>query len=224
MCGRYTITLDADSVKDQLHLIEVPDTYTPRYNVAPTQPVAVVTSAEERAVEMFRWGLIPSWAKDPEIGNRMINARSETLMEKPSFRNAFNKRRCLVIADGFYEWKKGAGRGGSSQPFLFKQKTGEAFAFAGLWEFWRSKEGMEIHSCTIITTDANDSVAPVHIRMPVMLAGDALWQWLDPAEQPGSLIKLLKPFPADRMERYPVSNLVNSPAVDSPELVIPLAA
>src|SRR5512146_1357088 len=151
MCGRYTITINPETVQQDLGVVAMPDDYTPRYNVAPTQPVAVVADAASRKAEWMRWGLIPSWAKDPEIGSRLINARSETLTEKPSFKNAFNKRRCLVLADGFYEWKKGAGPGGRSQPYYFRREDGKPFAFAGLWEFWRSPEGEEIRSCTIIT-------------------------------------------------------------------------
>ena len=221
MCGRYTLTLDADAVKEGLNLVQMPADWSPRFNVAPTQPVAVVTSAEERQARMMRWGLIPSWAKDMEIGSRLINARSETLSEKPSFRNAFAKRRCLVLADGFYEWKKGAAAGGRSQPYYFKLADGEPFAFAGLWEFWQSPEGAEIHSCTIITTEANPTVQAVHVRMPVILSGDDLWHWLEPAA-PQQLEQLLKPYTAGRMVSYPVSTLVNAPGVDAPELVQPI--
>ena len=223
MCGRYTITLDADTVQISLGLAGMPADWQPRYNVAPTQSVAVVASPSERQVQMMRWGLIPYWAKDIEIGSKLINARSETLLEKPSFRQAFAKRRCLVLADGFYEWQRGAAAGGRSQPYLFKQKDGAPFAFAGLWEFWRSPEGAEIRSCTIITCDANAAVSPVHVRMPVMLSGDSLWRWLEPGDPP-ALQALLQPYPADQMIRFPVSALVNRPEIDSPELIKPLAA
>jgi putative SOS response-associated peptidase YedK len=170
----------------------------------------------------MRWGLIPFWAKDPSIGSRMINARAETLTEKPAFKNAFNKRRCLILADGFYEWKKGAGPKGRSQPYLFKRADGKPFAFAGLWEFWRSPEGEEIRSCTIITTEANGLVQSVHERMPVMLNGDTGWQWIEEG-QGGDLLNLLRPYPADAMTAYPVSAMVNRPELDIPDLVMPVA-
>ena len=222
MCGRYTITINADTVRQDLGLAEMPADYQPRYNVAPTQPVAVVADAEERKAEWMRWGLIPAWAKDPTIGSRLINARSETIHEKPSFKNAFAKRRCLVLADGFYEWQKGAGPKGRSQPYFFRRKDGSPFAFAGLWEFWRSPEGEEVRSCTIITCDANELVKPVHDRMPVMLSGDDLWLWLK-QDRPGDLLGMLKPYPVDQMECYPVSAMVNRPEVETPELVRPVA-
>ena len=145
-------------------------------------------------------------------------------MEKPAFKNAFNKRRCLILADGFYEWQKGAGPKGRSQPYYFKRGDDKAFAFAGLWEFWRSSEGMEIRSCTIITCDANDLVKPVHPRMPVMLSGDDLWTWLSADKNPGELQGLLKPYPPELMAAYPVSVQVNRPDLDNPELISPLAA
>lgn len=222
MCGRYTITIDAETARNVLGLAKMPDDFHPRYNVAPSQPVAVVTNSEERRAEWMRWGLIPFWAKDATIGSRLINARSETIMEKPAFKNAFNKRRCLVLADGFYEWKKGAGPKGRSQPYLFKRADGKPFAFAGLWEFWRSPEGEEIRSCTIITTQANGIVEPVHERMPVILSGDALWDWLDES-QSGALMGLLRPYPAESMTTYPVSPMVNRPELDVPDLILPVA-
>jgi putative SOS response-associated peptidase YedK len=222
MCGRFTITINPDTLQMDLGLAELPADYHARYNVAPTQPVAVVADAAGRKAEWMRWGLIPSWAKDPTIGSRLINARSETLNEKPAFKNAFNKRRCLVLADGFYEWQKGAGPKGRSQPYLFKLADGKPFAFAGLWEFWRAPEGEEVRTCTIITTSANDLVKPVHERMPVMLSGDDLWTWLS-GDKPNDLLALLKPYPAEAMQRYPVSAQVNRPEVDTPDLVMPVA-
>lgn len=228
MCGRYTFTIKADAAREDLGLTQMPPDYQPRYNVAPTQPVSVVPNTGERKAEWMHWGLIPFWAKDPSIGSRLINARSETITEKPAFKNAFNKRRCLVLADGFYEWKKGAGPGGRSQPYYFKRADGKAFAFAGLWEFWRGQAGEEIRSCTIITTDANEIVKPVHDRMPVMLSGEALWAWLgEDAEKYGSpddLLELLRPYPADAMVSYQVSPMVNRTGLDVPELVVPVAA
>lgn len=222
MCGRYTITLDPEAIRQGLELKEMPADWVQRYNVAPSQPVAVVTDAEERRALWMKWGLIPFWAKDPAIGSKMINARAESLMERPAFKQAFARRRCLVIADGFYEWQKGAGPKGRSQPYLFRRSGGEPFAFAGLWEKWKNPAGEEVQTCTIITCDANDTVAPVHQRMPVMLSGDAMWDWLS-LEQPAALMSLLRPYPAGQMVRFPVSTMVNRPDVDSPELVQPLA-
>lgn len=222
MCGRFTITLPANELEESLGVKTLPKDYLPRYNVAPSQPILVVTNAEQRNAEWMRWGLIPSWAKDPAIGYKMINARSETLTEKPSYRNAFARRRCLILADGFYEWQKGTGPKGRSQPYYFKREDGRPFAFAGLWEFWQSGKGEEILSCTIITCSANETVQPVHERMPVMLDEGQIWQWL----QQGSTVDLqamLQPFPAHQMVRYPVSNLVNRPEVETPDLILPTA-
>jgi putative SOS response-associated peptidase YedK len=224
MCGRYTITISADTAREDLGIVSMPDDYQPRYNVAPTQPVAVVTDSVQRAAAWMHWGLIPFWAKDPSIASRLINARSETVMEKPAFKNAFHKRRCLILADGFYEWQKGSGPKGRSQPFYFKRNDEKAFAFAGLWEFWRSPEGLEIRSCTILTCDANDLVRPVHPRMPVMLSGDDLWAWLSSDLKPDELQSLLRSYPPELMMAYPVSLQVNRPDPDSPELIKPLAA
>jgi putative SOS response-associated peptidase YedK len=200
----------------------MPQDFQPRHNVAPTQPVAVVTNADERKAEWMRWGLIPFWAKDPTIGSRLINARSETVSEKPAFKYAFAKRRCLVLADGFYEWKKGAGSKGRSQPYFFKREDGRPFAFAGLWEFWRSPDGGDVRTCTIITCEANGLVKPVHERMPVMLSGDKMWAWLS-GDQPEALLGLLTPYPPEKMAAYPVSTLVNRTEIDTPDLVLPVA-
>ena len=220
MCGRFTITLEAADLQLELGVSEVPADWLPRFNVAPTQPVGAVLDASARRVEWLRWGLIPSWAKDASIASKLINARSETLAEKPSFRQAFTKRRCLILADGFYEWQKSAK--GSSQPFYFQRIDKKPFAFAGLWEFWKSPEGEPVRSCTIITCAANPLVAPVHERMPVMLSGEAAWQWLEPAS-PEALAGFLRPYPPELMTVRPVSRLVNDATRDSPDLVRPLA-
>ncbi|MBA3530657.1 MAG: SOS response-associated peptidase [Ardenticatenales bacterium] len=224
MCGRFTLKVDPNTVYEALELGEMPAKLEPRYNIAPSQPVAVVTDPALRKVEMFRWGLIPSWAKDPSIANKLINARAETVTEKPSFRTAFAKRRCLVIADGFYEWQKRSKAQGGSQPYYFQLDSHDPFAFAGLWELWRDPEGEVVHSCTLITCAANDLVAPVHARMPVILGEESLWQWLEPDASEDTLHTLLQPYPAERMAAYPVSDLVNSPYNDSPECVEPVAA
>jgi putative SOS response-associated peptidase YedK len=222
MCGRFTLTVDPPTLQQVLELNEVPADLQPRYNIAPTQPVAVVTDPEARRVEMFRWGLVPSWAKDESIGNRLINARAETVAEKPSFRSAFAKRRCLVLADGFYEWQKRAkGEKGPSQPYYFQLESGEPFAFAGLWELWRDPDGEKVLSCTIITCPANERVRKVHDRNPVVLDGDRLWRWLDPVAPEAELHALLAPYPADEMVSFPVSTLVNDPSNDFAEVLQP---
>ena len=192
--------------------------YRPRYNVAPTQEVLTVTSdGAENGGQFMKWGLIPFWAKDPSIGSRMINARAETVAEKPSFRQAFQKRRCLVLADGFYEWRK---EGRLKVPMRIVLKSGEPFGFAGLWETWRSPEGELVRSCTIVTTVPNAVMEPIHNRMPVILAKETETLWLDPANSDtAELRELLVPYPAGEMEAYEVSRLVNSPGQDLPDCI-----
>lgn len=220
MCGRYTLTTPPDLVQQHFRLSEIPGDLKPRYNISPSQRVAVVPSGAERRAEWFRWGLVPSWAKDPAIGNKLINARGETVAEKPSFRSAFRKRRCLVLADGFYEWK---GEAPPKVPMRIRLKSKEPFAFAGLWETWRPPDGEPVRSCTIITTTPNPLMAEIHNRMPVILSDEAISIWLDEgATDPADLLPLLAPFPADRMEAYAVAPLVNSPANDRPECVEPV--
>jgi putative SOS response-associated peptidase YedK len=221
MCGRFTLMLDAEELKSEFDLQHVPADVFPRYNIAPSQQLVVVTDWAARRAEWMRWGLVPSWAKDPAIGNKMINARSETAQEKPSFRNAFARRRCLILADGFYEWQRPPGKGPSA-PYYFYAADGKPFAFAGLWEFWRSPEGEDLRSCTILTTRANGIVSPVHERMPVMLSGTEMQGWLSPGSAE-DLMTLLRPFPDEAMSSHPVSRLVNSPDHDGPELVLPAA-
>lgn len=221
MCGRFTLAVDRATLRESFPQFEVPEGLTPRYNIAPTQLVPVVPNNGENKVEFFNWGLVPSWAKDPKFGNRMINARSETLAEKPSFRTAYRRRRCLVLTDGFYEWQKIPGRK-SKQPVHIRMQDDAPFAFAGLWEYWE-KDGSEILSCTIITTSPNDLLEPIHNRMPVILPRDAYEVWLDPAErQPDELQGLLVPYPSEEMKAYPVSTQVNSPKNEAPELIVPL--
>ncbi len=220
MCGRFTLAASPATLQEALELQEPPAGLEPRYNIAPTQPVAVVTNAAERRVEMFRWGLVPFWAKDPSIGNKLINARAETVAEKPAFRAAFARRRCLVLADGFYEWRKAdKGKRAPSQPFYFQLESAEPFAFAGLWETWKDAEGENLLSCTLITCPANERVAPIHDRNPVVLDGQTMWQWLDPDATPEALRSLLVPYPADEMVGFPVSVAVNDPSKEGPGLV-----
>lgn len=222
MCGRFTLTeVDADLVIEQFGLDGVPE-WPPRYNIAPTQPVATVLyDAETRHNELvlMHWGLIPSWSKDPSIGSRMINARGETVHEKPSFRSALRRRRCLVLADGFYEWQKQAD--GSKIPQYITLHDHALFAFAGLYEFWTDREsGGTVTTCTIITTTANELIANVHDRMPVILPREDYASWLNPAHtDPADVMPYLRPFPADEMTYYPVSRAVNNPRNDSPELI-----
>ena len=225
MCGRFTLFADPDDLQELFNLSAPPPAaLAPRYNIAPTQPVAVVANGETRALELFRWGLIPSWAKDPAIGNRMINARAETLAEKPSFRTALKKRRCLILADGFYEWRH-EGSASRKTPMYIQMKDGRPFAFAGLWEAWKSPSDREawIKTCTIITTTPNALVEKIHDRMPVILPPKAYDLWLSPGELPAEkTLPLLKPFAASQMKAVAVSPLVNSPKIDSPECVAPV--
>ncbi len=217
MCGRYTLKTPVNALAEWFDLDDYPSSLTPSYNVAPTQEVAaILEEGEERKLETFRWGLIPSWAKDPSIGNKMINARAETVSEKPSFRSAFKKRRCLIVADGFYEWQK---TDGGKQPFHIKLSDSSPFAFAGLWETW-DKDGEEIRSCSIITTDANYLMNEIHHRMPVILHPENYGVWLDSGfEEKETLMDLLKPYPSDQMEAYAVSRRVNKPSNNEPSVL-----
>jgi putative SOS response-associated peptidase YedK len=221
MCGRFTLRAPASVVAEQFSLWEVPP-LEPRFNIAPTQPVAVVRLAQDQAgprreLVMLRWGLIPSWAGDPAIGNRLINARAESAADKPAFRSAFRRRRCLVVADGFYEWQRAGKR---RQPYFIRLADDRPFGIAGLWESWEGTGHAAIASCTLLTTEANDVVRPIHDRMPVILAPAAYGRWLDPAvAQPDRLTPLLTPYPGGEMTAYPVSTLVNSSAHDDPQCV-----
>ena len=189
----------------------------PRYNIAPGQEAAVVVREATKTLAMMRWGLVPSWAKELAIGNKMINARAETIAEKPSFKRLIERRRCLVLADGFYEWRKEA-RG--KVPMRFVLKSREPFAFAGLWDRWRNPDGAELRTFTIITTAANELMRPVHDRMPAILARDAEDPWLDDASgNTAAILSSLKPYPRELMEAYDVTTLVNSPKNDRPECI-----
>lgn len=221
MCGRFTLTSPDSGIATQFSLLDLPP-LEPRYNIAPTQPVAAVRLSAEgsaRELVMLQWGLVPFWAKDPQIGSRLINARAETAAEKPAFRDALRKRRCLVLADGFYEWQT---QNGGKQPFYFRLRDGAAFGFAGLWERWQGPLGA-IESCTLITTDANDLMRSVHDRMPVILHQRDHDLWLDRGiRQSDLLLPLLRPYPSGEMIAYPVSRRVNSPANDDPQCIEPL--
>jgi putative SOS response-associated peptidase YedK len=219
MCGRFTLTAEAKELAKRFG-VEISASFykviKPRYNIAPTQSVIVVGDDGGRCVKQMVWGLIPSWAKDPAIGNKMINARAETLTIRPAYRVPLRKRRCLIMADGFYEWKK---EGNLKQPMRIVLKNREPFGFAGLWETWKAPDGGEIVSCVIITTEANELVGTIHDRMPVILPRKAEDRWLDPASEVAEVLRLLKPYPASEMELYPVSRIVNAPVHDAPDCI-----
>ncbi|HSB65100.1 MAG TPA: SOS response-associated peptidase, partial [Anaerolineales bacterium] len=222
MCGRFTLTIDPYHLQEAFPWAVIPDDLQPRYNIAPSQPVAVIPNTGDNTLSMYKWGLIPSWSKDPAIGDRMINARSESLAEKPSFRNAYKRRRCLILSDGFYEWKQNPDLK-SKQPMYIRLKDGKPFAFAGLWEVWISPDGTEVRSCTIITTQPNSLLETIHNRMPVILPTEAYNRWLAKEDQqPAQLDELLIPYPAAAMVAFPVSKMVNRPELDRPELVQPI--
>jgi putative SOS response-associated peptidase YedK len=220
MCGRFSLWLNLTDLVEAFPDFTFPSEISPHYNIAPSQDVAVIPNNVGRHVEFFRWGLVPFWAKDLSIGNRMINARSETLAEKPAFRAAYRSRRCLILADGFYEWRKEPGSTAKT-PMYIQLASKQPFTFAGLWEIWRPDD-TPVLSCTIITAAPNELIAPIHNRMPVILPSGAYDRWLDPTEQkPDALNDLLVPYPADKMTAYAVSRLVNSPANDVPACIVP---
>ncbi|MGE5224552.1 MAG: SOS response-associated peptidase [Omnitrophica WOR_2 bacterium] len=224
MCGRFTLTVDTSQLQESFPWVQVDHEVVPRFNIAPTQPVAVVPNNNENKLEYFNWGLIPSWAKDPEIGNRMINARAETLAEKPSFRTALRRRRCLVLASGFYEWRKDP-NGKTKTPMYVRLNSGDPFGFAGLWDAWNSPDGSTILSCTIITTQPNSLMETIHNRMPVIVPEEAYGLWLDSHERnPEELSPVLQPYPAEEMVAFPVSRMVNSPEIDLPKCIEPISA
>jgi putative SOS response-associated peptidase YedK len=221
MCGRFTLTVDPAEIADTFGSYEFPSQFAPRFNIAPTQPVLAIPNDAKNKADFFIWGLIPSWSKDPAIGNKLINARGETLAEKPSFRGSFKYKRCLILADGFFEWKSQAGSK-LKTPHFIHMKDRKPFAIAGLWDEWHSPDGDTVRSCTIITTDPNELMSTLHNRMPVILHPKDYDLWLDPTPQtPDKLTHLIKPFPTENMSAYPVSTLVNKPGNDRPECVVP---
>ena len=229
MCGRYTLSVPLSNLVDAFDVPPPEFEYRPRFNIAPTQDVPVVAQDEGgRRMGLLRWGLIPSWAKDPAMGSRLINARSETVDQKPSFRSAFRRRRCLVPADGFYEWRKDDGEGGGGKgtrtPYWIHRSSRAPFAFAGLWERWEPPQGDPLFTFTILTTEATPGLRPIHPRMPVILEGNALGRWLDHSAPPEELLSLLRPYAREDLTWYPVSTRVNSPRNDSPECMEPLEA
>ena len=230
MCGRFTLASDTETMTQTFFDFAMPMNSSPRYNISPTQDVAVIANTptdteihpEMGQVEFFHWGLIPSWAKDPKIGNRMINARSETLAEKPSFRSAYKRRRCLILADGYYEWKQVPGDR-LKQPVYIRLKSQKPFALAGLWETWQPEGAEEpLCTCTIITCPPNAFLEKIHHRMPVILPQDAYSEWLAPEPKSADVLQpFLVPYVNEDMEAYPVSTYVNRPMNDSPECIAP---
>ncbi len=221
MCGRFTLTTDRDQIEERFSFQMTNVTLTPHYNIAPSQPVlSLMRDGKGSRAGFLRWGLIPSWANDEAIGNRMINARAETLAEKPSFKRALQKRRCLILADGFYEWKA---EGKKKTPMFISLKSRKPFGFAGLWETWKAPSGEAIHSCTIVTTTPNAMMAAIHNRMPVILSREAETSWLDRTiDDPQTLLPLLEPYADSEMVAYEVSPLVNSPRNDVPTCIEPV--
>lgn len=225
MCGRYTQTAKLDELIERFAFQDPGFELVPRYNLAPNQDAPVVgvrpATPGSRSLRLMRWGLVPHWAQDPAIGNRMINARAETLRQRPAFKHLVARNRCLVIADGFYEWFKD---GRTRTPMLFRIEGKQPFAFAGLWDRWRQPDGKPLYSFTVITTAANELVAQIHDRMPAMLRAEDEKRWLDPSlEDPDAVRQMLEPYPAAAMESYCVSRAVNSPLNDSPECITPEA-
>ncbi|MEN6449268.1 MAG: SOS response-associated peptidase [Thermoguttaceae bacterium] len=241
MCGRFTLRTSAREIAEQFAL-GAAEPFSPRFNIAPSQPVAVVRigrrrddtgdprntgKSPPRELAWLRWGLVPSWARDPNVANRLINVRAETAATKPAFRAAMRHRRCLILADGFYEWQP---IGRAKQPYFIHLRDNRPLAFAGLWESWEGPVGQvrnpqsapRLETCALLTTEANDLLRPIHDRMPVVLPPDGYSIWLDPKiEDAGQLAPLLVPYPAGEMEAYPVSRLVNDPAHESPDCIAP---
>jgi putative SOS response-associated peptidase YedK len=221
MCGRFTLAADVESYEDDIEHLLVQFRPTPRYNLAPTQDVATVLNEKQPRLVATRWGLVPSWAKDLKAGARMINARAETVHEKPSFKRPLRAQRCLVLADGFYEWKQNPGAAAKT-PYYARLRSGRPFAFAGLWDTWLDPARSPVRTCTIITTRPNDVMAPVHDRMPVILPPEHYAEWLSPEAMDAERARaLLVPYPADRMQVYPVSTRVNRVAVDDQTCILP---
>jgi putative SOS response-associated peptidase YedK len=220
MCGRFAQRSDPKRLAREFKVAEVPDVEA-RYNIAPTQDILSIRRVEDdREAVFLKWGLVPSWAKDVSIGAKLINARSETVTEKPSFREAFKKRRCIIPADGFYEWQR---TNGKKQPYFFRMQDEHPFGFAGLWEKWKATDGQVLETCTILTTEANEVLQPVHDRMPVILHSDDYDQWLDAdLRKLDLLMELLRPYPSAGMISYPVSTQVNNTNNVGAEILTPL--
>ncbi len=221
MCGRFSLVATGEDVAEHYQLSEIPFV-APRYNIAPTQPVAAVRldQAGRREFTFFQWGLIPSWSKDPAMGSKMINARAETAAEKPAFRAAFKRRRCLLPATGYYEWQQVNGR---KQPMYIHAAGGGILSLAGLWEIWQSGDGGLLETCTILTTTPNGLMEPIHNRMPVIVDPLDYGTWLDPDTPAAQLQHLLRPYGDEGLAAYPVSTAVNRPQNDTEACIAPLA-
>ncbi len=221
MCGRFVRQAGEEEVSQEFEVDpgDFQFKLEPRYNIAPGQRAAAILFDGKRKVDGLQWGLIPFWAKDPKIGYKLINARAETLASKPSFRNSLKKKRCLVVADGFYEWRQ---EGGKKTPMFVRMRDGRPFAFAGLYDDWKSPEGKNIRTFTIITTSPNKVLAPIHDRMPVILPREAYQAWLGEGGDDGGVLDLLRPFPEKGMEAYQVSPTVNLPGHDAPDCIQPV--
>lgn len=221
MCGRFVRKSTITVIEDEFDIYEVQWAFEPSYNIAPSQDVACVIGNGGNKLVKFRWGLVPFWADDPSIGYKMINARAETVAQKRSFARAFKKQRCLVIADGFYEWRRLAD-GKRKVPMYVRLREDRPFGFAGLYENWKGKDGTVLQSCTIITTQPNELMVPIHNRMPVIITREQRKVWLDRAiEDPGVLMPLLTPYAAKEMDAYEVSKKVNSPSYNEPDCIRP---
>ncbi|HYO89862.1 MAG TPA: SOS response-associated peptidase [Candidatus Limnocylindrales bacterium] len=222
MCGRFTLTVDPEQLALAFGLTTVPE-YTPRYNLAPTQDALVITADQPSEAQFMRWGLIPSWSKDASIGSKLINARAETAAEKPSFRNALRRRRCIVPASGFFEWQA---RAGGKQPLYITVKDAPVIGLAGLWEIWRDPAGEDVRTFTILTTEANAFMKQFHERMPVILQRDDYPVWMDRADVPAPVLQglLTRVFEPEALQSVEVSKLVNKPSIDAPECIAPLSA
>jgi len=222
MCGRFTLASDLSTILKRFLIEKARATPMPLYNIAPAQQVPVILNDGGRVLMEFRWGLIPSWAKEPAIGQKLINARAETIRETPGFQRPFQRSRCLVPADGFYEWKLTRTSKGKI-PMRIRLKSREPFAMAGLWDSWKDAEGREIRSFTIITTEPNALMQTIHNRMPALLSPRDEAVWLDPAAEASHLVQALKPYPAEEMEAYEVSKAVNNVRNNSPHCIEPAA-
>jgi putative SOS response-associated peptidase YedK len=223
MCGRFTLRTPARDLVEIFELLREPE-LSPRYNIAPTQRIAVVRQdGKTRELSLMRWGLVPVWSKDPKAGPPLINARAETVATKPSFRTALKHRRCLIPADGFYEWQKTNSK--TKIPHYIRMAKDHPFAFAGLWDRWRNGDAEPLESCTIVTTEANELMRSLHDRMPVILPEENYAQWLDPKnEDVPALQSLLRPYPPAEMTAFPISTLVNSPRNDNADCIAKLSA
>jgi putative SOS response-associated peptidase YedK len=220
MCGRYTLHHKPEEIEERFDVEPDEELLAPRYNIAPSQIIPVIRHTGSKEMVGCKWGLIPFWAKDPKIGNNLINAKAETIAEKPSFKHAFAKRRCLIPADGFYEWQK---RGKApSQPIYVRRRDSGLFAFAGLWEEWKTPDGEALATCTIITVEPNELVSQFHHRMAAILKPDEEAAWIDPGSKAEDLLRLLRPYPADELEAFPVSRAVNSPSFDGAACIAPV--